>query len=382
MPPQMISISCESSPAPGVDCLIKVEFRPLLRGFSVWVFEDYLMVGCPKWRKTGGDSKPLDWRTAGTYLVKDDSLRVIASLWESVEIGGMVGWAADVIRCLIIEHEDAAFDYRAIGELLIGFNDNEIKSLLEEIGPIPAYSGEIASQTSLLALQRLSKSTRGLGLNGHSLFQIRTEIGLDGDATIEDIALASEQMDARRRVAKLLSVTPHRNEQGSAPVAESKEGFGIHSSEKARHDLWVELSAGAPPEDISQRVALAECWLSEPKNQVGSATSVGIGQPDSEWPILKWLLGKEERIRSLLERLSVERPVKATNLVEQIMKLGKAEAYYFEGPNRLSGWVMNVVGRPIKRSNVQFALLVQSIANQLKIPIDEKYRIGELPHLN
>lgn len=366
---------------PGASWLIKVEFRPLSRGFSVWVYEDNLMVDQPRWHKAGGDSRPLNWHTAGAYLAKDETLRVFGDFWGSVEIDGIPRWAADVLGCLFIEDEDAAYDYRAIGELLIGLNDKEAKPLLGKIGPILVDTEKDDAPAELLALADLSKFTRSLGLNGQSLLQIKFGLGLDNDATLEEVAVASEQMYAHRHVAKLLSETPHEQAHVSAPIADSKEGSAAHSVDDVGREYWKELSRDALPEDISQRILLVDRWLSEPKKPVGGGPSSGIQQSTSAWPILKWMLGKEEHIRSLLGRFAVERPVHAANLVREVMKRGKSEAYYFEGPNRFSGWAMNVMGRPIMRSNVQFALTVQSIADHFKIPIDEKHRIGELPFL-
>jgi hypothetical protein len=367
----MISIYCEGSAGPGASWLIKVEFRPLSRGFSVWVYEDNLNVDRPKWRKAGLSPKPLNWQAAGAYLIKKKSLRVFGDFWGAVEIRGIPKWASTVICCLFIEDEDAAYGYRAIGEFLTGLGDKEVRLLLEEIGPIPADANRDEDPEALMALEDVATSVRGLGLSGKTFLQIKASLGVDSEATLEELAFAAGKKYAHRRVEKFLS--KKKKAQASSAGAEGNQGSNSES--------WVELSSGDLPEDISLRVALVECWLSESTKPVGGRSAGGIHLSGSDWPVLKWILGNEVRMHSLLKRFAAERPVQAAMLVEEVMKRGKQDAHYFEEPNAFGGWVANSMGRPIKRSSVQTALAVQAIADSFKIPIDEKHRIGELPYL-
>lgn len=96
-----------------------------------------------------------------------------------------------------------------------------------------------------------------------------------------------------------------------------------------------------------------------------------------------WLLDiNGSRFPTILAEHFRQRPDDARLLVNEVMQLGKREAYYFEGPNRFSGWAQNVIGKHIHRAHVEFALRFQAAADSLNIPIDESCRIGELPYLH
>ena len=95
-----------------------------------------------------------------------------------------------------------------------------------------------------------------------------------------------------------------------------------------------------------------------------------------------WLLGSSEsEALNVLSHLNALRPDLASRLATEVMQRGKRKAYYFEGPNRFSGWAENVIGKHIHRAHVEFALRFQATADQLGIPIDDSHRIGDLPYL-
>jgi hypothetical protein len=145
---------------------------------------------------------------------------------------------------------------------------------------------------------------------------------------------------------------------------------------------WEVLSQGPLPDDLDKHIDLITCWLSEAEKPRGGYSVKGIHE-GSEWPILMWLLDiKGIRHPMILAELLRQRPEEARLLANEVMRRGKKEAYYFEGPNRFSGWAQNVIGKHIHRAHVEFALRFQTAADSLGIAIDKQYRIGEVPYLS
>jgi hypothetical protein len=332
-----ISIHCEGSPGPGLDWTRAIEFRPLSRGFSVWVFEESSIVDRPRWRKRGSVGTPLHWRAAAAYLVADDDLRVFGDLWSSVSITGVPSWVADVLRCIVVEGDDP-FDYRAIGELLLGFSDDEIVETLSAIGSIPARARAEAPE-ALAIVETRAKTAREQKLSAHTSAASTTPAAHDGATFVPDVVV--------ERLAML------RNKTDDA------------------QRIWAALIKTPLPEAPLLHAALVERWLGAPAKP---RIDCKVGEINSEWPVLTWLLGRGEQTRALLETLAREHSEQATDFVEAVMKRGKAEAERI-GDREGGPWPGVLCG--IRKGRVRLALHVQTEADALGIPIDDAYRIEE-----
>ena len=113
---------------------MEAHFRPLKRGFSVWLYEDNSNVAVPRWRKIGGSTHALSWRTAFKYLVADPHIRVFGDLWFETRLNGLPKRTSDILRLAIIVDDESAFDYLCIGNLLLGFTDDEIRAVVPSAG--------------------------------------------------------------------------------------------------------------------------------------------------------------------------------------------------------------------------------------------------------
>jgi len=227
-------------------------------------------------------------------------------------------------------------------------------------------------------------NTLAAGLSGRSLQEIRSELGVDSKATLDDMeALLADRaadikhMSEQNRLAEFVDSSKEKK-----VIEQPAETVGNDDAYSRRRE-WEKISQGSLPDDFEKHIELISRWISEPEkprsdNRVGGSTVSG-----SEWPILKWLLGLgTNRMSNILAELVKQRPGLAISLAEEVMRRGKRSAYYFEGPNRFSGWAQNVIGRHIHRAHVEFAVGFQTEAESLGIAFDEQYRISELPYLN
>jgi len=376
----LITISCEGHPAPGASWSIDVEFRPLSRGYSVWLREDYLLAENTRWHKIGGGSRALDWKGACNHLASNKELRVFGSFWGAVVITGVPEWAKTLISWLFIEDEDAPYDFHVIAELLLGFSEEEIEGYLDVIGMLPKVDGQEADQTAS-ALERMAVSCRELGLLGQSSVTIKTKLGLHEDTPLQEVAVRTEQERVKQQSDTLLAAPFPEHVPSAQYTLSHTLSPAILTRQITNQDYWDELSRGPLPADLSQVQRLLERWLREPIKPKGGNPFNGITDSGSEWPVLKWLLGPMEQIRSSLKRLMVNQPHMALELVGEVMRRGKSVSRHFEQPGQFSGWGANVIGRSLKRSYVMVALNVQAVADELRIAFPEEYRIGNLPHI-
>lgn len=384
-----IKIRCEGSPAPGASWIIEAEFRPLRRGFSVWLYEDNILVDVPRWRKVGGSAKPLTWRTAYEYLVSDDNIRVFGDFWFEADINGLPSWSADILKLIFIVNEESSFDYASIGNLLLGFTDDEIQSIVppDGLNPFePEDDTDDDNPTLFRTLSDLACDALTSGLIGLSLGTIQFKTHVEPNTSLVDLATAF-QRQADTIKAQLeqdrLSNFIKENSKASAPFTAPENGTHQNNT-YAQQREWEAISSGRLPNTMSAHIELIACWLDAPEKPRGGGHQAvsGMRESGSEWPILMWLLGSSEtQVFNVLSHLVSLHPELANRLAREVMQRGKREAYYFEGPNRLSGWAANVIGKYLHRAHVECALRFQSAADQLGIPIDENHRIGDMPYL-
>lgn len=375
-----IIISCEGYPAPGADWSIEVKFRPLSKGFSVWLREDNLLTQQKGWHKIGGGSQNLNWRVACNYLSSNDGLRVYGDFWGALVISGAPNWTESIFNSLFIEDEDVSYDFRAIAELLLGLNDTEIQDFLHQIGQIPDVDSDEANQTAA-NLESLAHSCRVLDMLGLSIEEILSKLGLVDGASLQEIATRAEQVKNNQKASELLALPLIRSEPQDKASETASAGQEITTGGVTLQDYWIELSHGPLPVDHTQIIRLLTRWLQEPNKPKGGRPINGITDTSSEWPILKWLLGPKERILTLFRILMANESPLLSRLIGEVAKRGKAEARYFETPGQFSGWATSMIGRPLKRSYIMTALDVQEAADELNIPFPELYRIGDLPYL-
>jgi hypothetical protein len=186
---QAITLYCEDSPAPGLDWVIRVEFRPLSRGFSVWEYLESAVGPESRWRKVGGSSQPLNWRTSCTFLANHKELCVFGNYWGRAKIYGLPSWATVIARCLFIEDESACGDYRAIAELLLGFEEHDVRSILEQAGPLPRDRTADCDTPFYVALESVAAYAK----EGQSLDAIRASVGASADDDLRRVSILIEQ---------------------------------------------------------------------------------------------------------------------------------------------------------------------------------------------
>lgn len=360
---KLVRISCEASPGPGLAWLIIVEFRALSRGFSVWSYANNIMTDRPKWIRVGSYKDDLNWRAAYRALLKHEDLRVFGDFWADVSVDGVPDWAANVMRLAFVVDDEGAYDYRAMGDLLVGFTDAEIQS--------------VCSCCNHEVLNTIASGATLSGMIGQTLAQIRKVLDLDPAASFAELAEVLEERAGQilysreqERILSFIQRFPPRNSRGT------------EAGDRIRFREWEVLANGSRPDSLEHRLQLLSCWLSEKTKPTADNVSGSI-RSTSEWPVLSWLLGgDDEHLATLLVEFYRREPDGATAFAKEVMQLGKREAYYFEGPNRFHGWAQNVIGKHIHRRNTEFALRFQLASDNAGIPIDASIRIGDLPYLN
>lgn len=378
-----IKIRCDGSAAPGASWRIEVEFRPLKRGFSVWLYDEG-EVDNLGWQKIGGTSKPLSWRTAYAYLQNDDNLRVFGDLWYRVEIDGIPSRFSDILKLRFIIDEDNESDYGCIGDLLIGFTDDELSKLLppDGLNPYELLSNRADDDPPLFQLlSELASNAHHAGLIGASLHTIMTTAKVQAGASLRELSMTLHEQGhalylAQKHSDVAISET-FATESENTHCDNEPNCFDVYKFRRK----WTEISNEKLPTLMSQHVDLISDWLEETRKPLGGGRRKGTSD-GSVWPVLMWLLGSSKSgVFEVLSRLNALRPDLALRIVSEVMARGKSEAYFFEGPNRLIGWAQNMIGKFIYRDHVEFSLWVQSAADQLDIRVDKNHRISALPYL-
>lgn len=381
----VIRISCDGAPGPGLSWRIVIECRSLQRGFSVWVYEDNVMTDRPKWRRVEAWTGPLTWRSAYRALAGNPELRVFGDFWFDTVIEGVSEWAADILRLVFIVDEESPHDYRCLGDLLLGFTDNEITSIVPSSGLNPFQQREAINdedETEFENLANLARGASNAGLIGRSLQEIRFELNVGPDSTLDDMnsVIAERVVEIKhsfeqRRIAEFIANVRSRLGMSTEEFTPHRAAIGSRLAD------WEELSQGPRPDELSKHIELISCWLAEPEKPRGGYSVIGI-RDGSEWPVLMWILdAKGDLLPSILSELQRERPQEASVLSDEIMRRGKSQTHHFESPSRSSGYPASVIGCNIHAAHVRFALRFQAACDSLKIPIDDEYRIGDLPYL-
>lgn len=356
----VISVSCEEAHGPGLEWVIKVEMRRLKRGYSVWFYEDNATTDRPRWRKVASNAHPLTWRAAYSTIAGNENFRVFGEFWRETEILGVSGLEADAMRLAFIVDEESPYNYRRLGDFLLGFSDEELRALVPGAGldphAKPYADTDDECPSAFQKMDYFAESASSTGLVGHCLAEIRSALGAGSEATLDDlIRMIGEKAKVIKSAAR---------EKHISNFIRATKGQTVSNS---RYQEWHELSQESLPETIAQQIDLIECWLLE--NEGGDS---------SDWAILMWLFrGAEER----LAELHVRRPELAVRLANEVMRRGKKAAYYFEGPNRLPEF-RDVRGKYAYRAPVEWALSFQTAADTLGIQFEESYRIDQLPYLH
>jgi hypothetical protein len=386
-PNELIKISCEGTSAPGCGWVIQVEFRPLKKGFSVWLYQDNNDVDKPSWKKVGSLGKKLSWRTAYEYLSGDEDIRVYGDLWATVYVEGLPKYTGDILKFVFIDDVDNSFGFKRIGELLLGFSDTEIRDLCSQNiydfqEPINIEE-EKEANSDFQHLYHLSCLAHRAKLIGLDFKTIKMLANVEKNCSIESLVNAlrnSVDHIRKNREKNLIAKTkcdPVQPESLILAVETHSQASGISCPIRN----WIDISKEQISKSPTERIELISAWLHESIKPTGGGVQIG-NRENSEWPIIKWLLGSTvDSIFDVLFHLNKAEPKLAISLASEVMSRGKKEAYYFEGPNRFQGWAQNVIGRHLHREHVTFAIQFQEAANRLQIPIAESQRIGNLPYL-
>lgn len=362
---------------------IDIEFRPLVQGFSVWLYEDNALVTKPKWTKLRSERGKLDWRRVAQIIKEESELRVYGNFWLDVEVSGIPEWARQIVLCFFIVDEESAIDYHAVGELLMGFSDEEIATAIDQYGPLPLHldgdSEQLSSEyNGLIQLAEVASAANVVGL---SLSNLKVRAGVSSGASLATIAQGLGKLAGDVRQAR---------------VVELSKALISESDSSVRQNLWAKLRESVAPWEVNVRIDLIRQWLTETEKPTGGRI-VGYGV-SSAIPTLMWLFTPDETSTSqvelafaraaapvnaetLLRELSSNYPQEAEELVSAVLSIVRYDASYFERPNQFRG-VNGAISRAVKRSGVKLGLEIQEAADNCGIRIDHLLRIPDLPFLN
>lgn len=203
---ETLRIECAADLMPGISWLISVEFRPLRRGFSVWLYENNANEKHPRWRKIGGEGRGLTMCGAYAFLRSREDVRVFGGeLWRDTKVEGVTEWEGDILRCALVLNEEDKFprDCFRVGDLLCGFTEKEIQSVLrgQPLDPYAAEEGETPSLFS--ALDTIAKCVRTLDVGCSTFAEIRALVTAGEGATIEEVAaLLVERTEEKKAVKR------------------------------------------------------------------------------------------------------------------------------------------------------------------------------------
>lgn len=332
-----------------------VEFRQLSRGFSVWSCdsesEDPEKPSGLK--KVGSSNKPLNWRSVCEFLFKNQDLHV-GGFWDSVNVSGVEPWAKDFVKCAFVRDEDLS-DYREpIVELLMGFEDDEVREVLDQLG---GSFLKPVNEVVFEDLRAIEEAAREMDFVGKPLSSILESVGLAGGAALETIVARMEVLESDEHIRHLFDLSqsgadrPELNEQWSKVINDCDR-------------------------DMCTTLLLVDLWLSSTPKPFCTS-----GHLEGEWAVVRWLLGGQKHILELFSALKKSNPKQAEEFGREVMRMGKAVARYcFEQPYRFVGGAMAPLGRHIEQTKVNIALDCQAVLDQLGIRFDPEYRIGDMPY--
>ena len=425
---KVIGVSCYGI---GYDLtgFVDVEFRQLSQGFSVWS-RDSESEKPSRLKKVGSSNKPLNWRSVCEFLFKNQNLHV-GGFWDSVDVRGVDPWAIDLIKCAFVMDEDLSNSYQPIVKLFMGFEDNEVREVIDQLDgflleptdhtgfenleviadtakdlglfgkplssilesvelPRGATLDKIAGRIGTLC--RIVRTAEELGFVDKSLPSIRKALGLRRNATLYKIAVSIRTLLHIVKTAEGLGLVeksrPYVRKaiglQKNATLNEIDDRISAVYNEEQLQKLldlaksgtdsdavkkqWSSVMNG-PHRDLPTTLILVDLWLNDPH------------RPD-DWDSLRWLVGAPESMEALLSELKEHTPEKAARLAEEVMKHCKYFAHHFEIPCQFRGgpW-QAVVGRRMMKDKVHIAIEYQAVLGRLAIPIDPQYRIGILRYL-
>jgi hypothetical protein len=155
-----------------------IEFRPLGRGFSVWLTQSETWDALQPHRI---DSSPIPftWRSIAERLAEGrDGLS--GGLFFNIRVSGVLPWQADILL-LCLHGED--YDYERERELLLSLPDKEIRKIwLEE--------KSLVSEFVLNRLHELNEHFQEHKLEGMSLAQVSKRVSVPTSTSVSDLIKA------------------------------------------------------------------------------------------------------------------------------------------------------------------------------------------------
>ena len=343
-----------------------MDFRSTMRGFSVWCYAENVTEDSPRWRKVGELKKQISWREVCRFLLSSEELHVFGDLFSDVIVAGLASPFDELVKAVFIIDDDAPIHYGKVVQLMIGFSDQELDKLHQDLGGILSpYSASLdgVANSSYGGLNSLAKLANEHQILGKSLAEIKVWACLRPDASIKAVVAALRS----RRQLKI--ITPVVDAQLPQKLIK-REATIVNRVADADLKKWQLLVEGSPPA-ADQLVTLARLFLSKRDHLV----SMGM----FEWQIIKWLFLPPDGLQFVLESLRNQNPNEVIELVSIIMALGKSSARNFEYPHRWVGGALAGMGVMIKQKEVLIALECQKQADRLNIIFPSKYRISDLP---
>ena len=311
----------------------------------------------PVGKKVGSSNKKLCWRSICELLAKDRDLHVFGDLWDSVDIYGLDPWAEALVKCSFVIDEDSYLNQ--IMELFMGFEDDEIRELTDQLGGQLGVPDDDEGFENYKALEDVARAAKEFHFLGKPLSSILKSIGLQRGTALETIAERINALETEEHIQSLFDLV----ESGADRFALDKQ--------------WSKVING-PRRGMPTTLILANLWLSSVKKP-----SCISGHMHGEWAVLRWLLGGPQEILALFSELKKSNTKQAEEFALEVMKMGKEVArYYFERPYRFVGGAMAPLGRHIAQTKVKIALDCQGVLDQLEIRFDPEYRIGDMPYFN
>lgn len=348
-----IAISCEGRFGSGLDWVICVEFRPLSRGFSVWLYESNAIEKNPRWKKIHHSNQLLDWRQACQFILENTDLRVRGDFWDTVMINGLPTWAIALAKCIFIDDEESSLHTDAIGRLGLCFTDEEIQVVLREVAKIPPNYEDEDALASYEALEIIAQAADKRYELHDSLANIKQKMQLPSDASLIDISskIFSQEIDA---IVRSILDAPNESTQSWKEIA-------------TRDTLWNTLLVHEYRTTIDHRIQLIKKWISytvKPKES----------RHGTELPFIEILLTPPQMI---LPALMAEDPVIAARICNEILQRGKQLVDQLAMPVYHSSFAMFMMVRPHHRSIVSRILKIQAVMDELNIPYNPEYRIQD-----
>ena len=302
-----IEIACSDGQAMA-SWSLRIVLRPLKRGFSVWCCGDQFEGREGQYHRISASNRSLSWRTAYQALSPNPNLKVWGDFWSEVEIHGLHGLHAEVLKLALIVDDSQPSCHQEIGDWLIRLSERDFTVLLK--GKM-SLDEEVADfnlggqpSTVLGQLGYLLALLKELNLSQAPIEEVRDFANLGSDT---DLSTLLSELGQK----KLVQFT-HRY-QVVTSAEPMKEGQG-----ETRNQAWARLCDGPQPRLIDLRVQLIEMWLKEEHKPNGNDGSV--------WSIVLWLTGLESGdTESVISELSQAHEGTLSNFVDTLHALIQIE---------------------------------------------------------